>query len=259
MKISEISLSNILNDNSNNNQNYSDESFCLFRNENNNKIDYNLNLEIDDTGLSNLKKEENIDNTKISDNNKPEQNLLGKKIRKTHTKYDFDNIFKKTKSTLLIDLLNFINKLIKKKYNDNIGHDIFLKQLLRIDHKEFSSIDNKVILNKTLKEIFSENSQSKKYSKYNENHNKYLIEQLLNEEDEEKRVFFNKLFNLTFIKCIKHFRGSEIIEELNGLDSLDKFLNKFEDDIEYQENLKFYISQIEEIMERKRKKLKDKN
>ena len=254
------SLSNILNDNSNNNQNYSDELFCFFRNEINNKIDYNLNLENSDTGFSNLKKEENINNTKVSDNNKPKNDLLGKKKqKKIHTKYDFDNIFKKIKSTLLIYLLNFINMIIKKIYNGNIGHDIFLRQLLRIDNKEFSSIDNKEILNKTLKDIFSENSLSKKYSKYNENHNRYLIEQLLNEEDEEKRVFFNKLFNLTFIKCLKHFRGSEIIEELNGLVSLDKFLNKFEDDIEYQENVKFYVSQIEEIMERKRKKPKDKN
>ena len=254
------SLSNILNDNSNNNQNYSDELFCFFRNEINNKIDYNLNLENSDTGFSNLKKEENINNTKVSDNNKPKNDLLGKKKqKKIHTKYDFDNIFKKIKSTLLIYLLNFINMIIKKIYNGNIGHDIFLRQLLRIDNKEFSSINNKEILNKTLKEIFSEKPLSKKYSKYNENHNRYLIEQLLNEEDEEKRVFFNKLFNLTFIKCLKHFRGSEIIEELNGLVSLDKFLNKFEDDIEYQENVKFYVSQIEEIMERKRKKPKDKN
>ena len=254
----ENSLSNILNDNSNNNQNIADEFFYLFRNEINNKIDYNLHLENSDTGLSNLIKEENIDNTKVSDNNKPNNNLLGRK-KKSHTKYDFDNIFKKIKSTLLVYLLNFINMLIKKIYNDNIGHDIFLKQLLRIDNKEFSSIDNKEILNKTLKDIFSENSLSKKYSKYNENHNKYLIEQLLNEEDEEKRVFFNKLFDLTFIKCLKHFSGSEIIEELNGLFSLDNFLNKFEDDREYQENVKFYISQIEEIMERKRKKTKVKN
>ena len=251
-------LSNILNDNSNNNPNYSDEFFYLFRNEINNKIDYNLNLENSETGFSNLKKEENIDNTKISDNNKPKDNLLGRK-KKIHTKYDFDNIFKKIKSTLLIYLLNFINMLIKKIYNDNIGHDIFLKQLLRIDNKEFSSINNQELLNKTLKEIFSENSLSQKYSKYNKKHNRYLIEQLLNEEDEEKRVFFNKLFNLNFIKCLKHFSGSEIIEELNGLDSLDKFLNKFEDDIEYQKNVKFYISQIEEIMKRKKKKPKDKN
>ena len=254
----ENSLLNILNNNSNKSQQYSEEFLNLFGNENNNIIGNFLNLEDCETGLSNLKKVGNVNNNKISENNKPENNLLRNK-KKTHTKYDFDNIFKKTKSTLLIDLLNFINKLIKKKYNDNIGHDIFLKQLLRIDNKEFSSIDNKEILNKTLKDIFSENSLSKKYSKYNENHNKYLIEQLLNEEDEEKRVFFNKLFDLTFIKCLKHFSGSEIIEELNGLVSLDNFLNKFEDDREYQENVKFYISQIEEIMERKRKKTKVKN
>ena len=254
----ENSLLNILNNNSNKSQQYSEEFLNLFGNENNNIIGNFLNLEDCETGLSNLKKVGNVNNNKVSENNKPENNLLRNK-KKTHTKYDFDNIFKKTKSTLLIDLLNFINKLIKKKYNDNIGHDIFLKQLLRIDNKEFSSIDNKVLLNKTLKEIFSENALSKKYSKYNESHNRDLIQQLLNEEDEEKRVFFNKLFNLTFIKCLKHFGGSEIIEELNGLDSFDGFLNKFKDEPEYQKTVKHYISNIEKIMERKRKKTEDRN
>ena len=110
-------------------------------------------------------------------------------------------------------------------------------------------------MNKTIKEIFSENVISKaNLNLYNENHNRDLIEQLLNEEDEEKRIFFNKLFNLTFIECLKHFRGSIIIEELNGLDSWDKFLNKFKDEKDYQENVKYYIFNFEKVTERKRNK-----
>ena len=140
--------------------------------------------------------------------------------------------------------------IINNKYNNNFG-----QKLVKIDNQKLSSKDDKEFLNKTIKEIFSENVISKaNLNLYNENHNRDLIEQLLNEEDEEKRIFFNKLFNLTFIECLKHFRGSIIIEELNGLDSWDKFLNKFKDEKDYQENVKYYIFNFEKVTERKRNK-----
>jgi hypothetical protein len=252
------SISNIFNTDSNGSQSNFDESSYLYKKELNHIIENDLNLENSETGISSLKKEEDINNNKDLKNNELKQNLLGRKKKKKHSKYSTDNIIRKIKSYFLIYLLNFINKLIDNKYNGNIGQDILEKQLLKIDNKKFSSKYDKQLLNKTLEIIFSENI-SGIYQRYNIDHNKVLIIKLLKEEDEGKRECFKKLFNLTFIECLKHFRGSEIIEELNGLVSLDKFLNKFEDDIEYQENVKFYVSQIEEIMERKRKKPKDKN
>ena len=47
-------------------------------------------------------------------------------------------------------------------------------------------------------------------------------------------------------------RGSEIIKELFGLEPLDKFLNLFEDDTDYQENVKYCINNFEEIIGNKR-------
>ena len=224
-------------------------------NEINNENKDSFYLENRETGISNKKKEVNIDNNKILDDNKSKTNFIGKKknnsSKKSHDrKYDGDNIKKKIKSSLLSYLFSFINFIINNKYNNNFG-----QKLVKIDNQKLSSKDDKEFLNKTLKEIFSENMISKaNLNLYNENHNRDLIEQLLNEEDEEKRIFFNKLFNLTFIECLKHFRGSIIIEELNGLDSWDKFLNKFKDEKDYQENVKYYIFNFEKVTERKRNK-----
>ena len=106
-------------------------------------------------------------------------------------------------------------------------------------------------MNKTLKEIFSEDI-STKYISYSISHNRDLIQELINERDEEKRIKFNKLFNLTFFDCLKHFRGSEYIEELQGLDSLDNILEKFEGDEEYLHSFKYYSFNFEEILKRKR-------
>jgi hypothetical protein len=224
-------------------------------NEINHKNEDNFLLDNCETGITNQKKEVNIDNNKILDDNKSKTNFIGKKknnsSKKSHDrKYDGDNIKKKIKSSLLSYLFSFINLIINNKYNNNFG-----QKLVKIDNQKLSSKDDKEFLNKTLKEIFSENMISKaNLNLYNENPNRDLIEQLLNEEDEEKRVFFNKLFNLTFIECLKHFRGSIIIEELNGLDSWDKFLNKFKDEKDYQENVKYYIFNFEKVTERKRNK-----
>ena len=251
------SISNIFNTDSNGSQSNFDESSYLYENKLNHIIENELNLENSETGISSLKKEEDINNNKDLKNNELKQNLLGRKKKKKHSKYSTDNIIRKIKSYFLIYLLNFINKLIDNKFNGNIGQDILEKQLLKIDNKKFSSKDDKQLLNKTLEIIFSENI-SGIYQRYNIDHNKVLIMELLKEEDEGKRECFKKLFNLTFIECLKHFRGSEIIEELIGLDSLDNFLNLFEGDKDYQENVKYCINNFEEIIGKKRSQ-KEKN
>ncbi len=257
-----LNSSFILNSDLKESQNDEESYLDFHNNEINLENEDNFDLENRETGISNKKKKVNIDSNKILDDNKSKTNFLRKKKKnssnkESERKYDGDNVKRKIKSTLLSYLFSFINLIIKNKYNDNIGNDRPLKQLVKIDNQKLSSKDDKEFLNKTLKEIFSEIEITKANLKlYDENHNKDLINQLLNEEDEEKRVFFNKLFNLTFIECLKHFRGSEIIEELNGLVSWDKFVNKFEDGTDYKETVKYYIFNFEKVIERKRKRSK---
>ena len=210
-------------------------------------------------GSLNQEKEIIIENNIFLDDIKSKETFLGRKMKctsekKRYGKYEADKIIKKIKSYLLTCLVKFVNFVLKERYNDNIGHNIFQKQLLKINKKKIlSSKNNNLLLNKTLKEIFSEEI-STKYSNFYENHNRDLIQKLLNEKDEEKRLFFNKLFNLTFIECLKHFRGSENIVELNGLESLDNILKKFKNDKDYIDNFKYFVFNFEEIIFNKRKK-----
>jgi hypothetical protein len=124
-------------------------------NEINHKNEDNFLLDNCETGITNQKKEVNIDN-----NNKSETNFIGKKKnnsnkKEINRKYDGDNIKKKIKSRLLSYLLSFINLIINNKYNGNIGHGASINQLAKIDNQKLSSKDDKEFLNKTIKEIFS--------------------------------------------------------------------------------------------------------
>jgi 5'-deoxynucleotidase YfbR-like HD superfamily hydrolase len=121
---------------------------------------------------------------------------------------------------------------------------------------------NKEFLNKTLKEIFSENI-STKYTRYSPSHNKDLIEFLVNEKDETKKTIFNKIFILTFLDCLKHFRGSALYDELQGMDQLNKYLKEtknVEGDEEYCTIFNYFINNFESIiMEKKPRNRKSQN
>ena len=241
--------------NSFNDEEYSINSFKDHINQKN----WSKNMQLDclDTGISNHKKEDFIDNNNVLNDIEPNINLLGKKKKdlskvKKHDKFSKDNIIKKIKTNLITILLKFINQVIKIKYDGNIGHDVFKKQLLNIDKEEIlSSGSNKPLLKKTLKDIFSGVFNSKYKKNYVEDHNKNLINELLKDKDKEKRDFFKSLFNLTFIDCLNHLRGNNI-EQLHGLGPLNNILKDYEDEPEYKKELEFYFDNFEKIIENSR-------
>ena len=144
-------------------------------------------------------------------------------------------------------------------YNGDIGNGIFKKELQTINQSQKSDATinfNINFLTKKLSEIFSD-TISGRFTNFPPNHNKTLINQLLNEKDEEKKNFFRTLFNLTFIDCLKHFRGEEHINILDGLiyfkDMRDEILNKYEEDgNDYYETLKYYLDNYEQIIYKKK-------
>ena len=203
-------------------------------------------------------------NININDNEKnitKENNteLIQKKRGRTkktgsHNKFSDDNVRRKCKHIILKSTLEFINEMIRIKYDNNIGNGILKKQLLTINQKQKADATvqfNKDFLNKTLKDIFSENISSR-FTIYPFNHNEKLINDLMNNEDEEKRQYFNKLFNLTFTQCLRHFRKTEYIEELQGLKGIDYVKQKYENEPDYLDTLNFYIFNYEEITINKR-------
>ena len=144
-------------------------------------------------------------------------------------------------------------------YGGNIGNGIFKKELhiINKNQKSDATIDfNKKFLHKKLGEIFSENL-STRYTNLPSFHNKRLILSLLNEKDQIKKKYFTDLFNITFLDCLKHFRGEIYINELGGLNCFEndkkKILDKYsEDGDDYVETLKFYLDNFENIINRKR-------
>ena len=117
---------------------------------------------------------------------------------------------------------------------------------------------NKDFLEKTLVVIFSRDISSK-YSRHPSTHNKKLIESLINDKDEKKRSIFNKIFNLTFIDCLNHFRGSKKFEELDGMNNLEDYLKEQrhnDDDEEYCSLFKYFVNNFEKIILNKKERIR---
>ena len=193
--------------------------------------------------------------------------------QKIHSKFSNDNLTKKCKNIVLKSALESINKKIEEKYKNNIGFGKFNKklQILNQENKVKSTAkDDKLFLHKTLKEIFSDNISSRLYN-YSENHNKVIIESLINDEDEEKRIYFNNLFNITFLEYLNYFMSSETCN-LNNNSILYGFKDfSFIKDSLIQNNGEYYVNTLieylknfKEIINKKRsrnskKKLKEKS
>ena len=167
-----------------------------------------------------------------------------------HDKYSDDNIIRKCKHLILNCIMNFINEKIKEIYNGNIGNNIFKKELLTLNKFQKSNAQinyNKEFLTKTLEEIFSETISSR-FTNYLPQHNKNVIKSLENEEDIEKRKYFQKLFNLNFLQCLKHIRKEEFFEELNGLKNFNEIKDELIEEKEYISILEYYIDNYEVII-----------
>ena len=201
-------------------------------------------------------------------NAKKRKGLLGRKRKgdstsSSHSKYSDDNLRRVSKHLVLDSDFKLINKKIEEKYNGNISHGIFVKQLLILNKKNISDTSiqpNKDFLKKTLGEIFSENISSR-YTTYNPCHNNLLINELINEKDKDKKNYFEKLFSITFVDSLKHFRGTQKIEELEGMKGFNDIKSKYKDDADYLKSLEYYIMNYEEILNNKRikKPRKEKN
>ena len=169
-----------------------------------------------------------------------------------HTKYAFDNMVRKTKSMIIKLLLNFINKKILVIYDGKIGHGDNIKKLFLMNQAQVSNANinfNRAFLERTLGEIFSADL-SKRISNYKKNHNKTLIEELINEKDKEKKEYFNCLFNLTFSDCLKYFRSSNNANNPKYIyiEGLTKFCDLENDSKFKQQNDEKFIEHMKEFI-----------
>ena len=219
-------------------------------------IDININ-EILSFNKINLKTDDgkNEDNTYNSLKRKRGRNGPGC-TGGEHNKFSDDNLRRKVKHLVLKNVFDFINEKIRSMYRV-INKGIFTKQLLTINQKQISDatiLFNKKFLEKPLKDIFSVEI-SKRYTNYLESHNKNLINFLMNEEeDENKRVYFNNLFNLKFIECLEHFRGTADYIHLEGMKTFDEIKDDFAKDKNYLDVLTKYVEEYENITRNKKER-----
>ena len=178
-----------------------------------------------------------------------------------HNKFSDDNVRRRVKHLCFKYLLLFINIQIKKKYNNKIGQGIFQKQLQTLNQSQISNAKitfNQELLEKTLSVIFSDKVTGK-LTNIPRDHNRDLIQRLINEEDIEKRNYFQDLFNLKFKDCLEHFSGNKVVEELEGMELFNEiseikseYLEKYEDGKEYIQQLEYYLKNFETIIKNKR-------
>lgn len=211
-----------------------------------------------DNSIKKIKK--SIENNEKNESNN--KNIKNCKKNKNST----ENLPRKIKNLALDLILNFFNRKIKEIYNNELGNYINRKELLRINQEQKQKMNrnyNETLLDKTMEKIFSVNI-SKKYTNYPLTFNKELINNLLNEKDEEKKIKLNSLFNKTFRQCIKHLRGDEIIDGLEGLEKeyIEYIKRKFNDleenEVEKNYKSKFFeiFNNFENIFNKKEKKEK---
>jgi hypothetical protein len=211
--------------------------------------DQNYIVENADNNVNDENNENDDDDNANNNNNnkKPSSTTTGQK--KKHDKYADDNVIKKCKNILIDCLFSFINEKIRRLYNNNIGKGIFTKQFKKLDKTKLASTtvkDNKELLHKTLEDIFSDISG--KIDSCLKDFNKNLIKLLKDEKDYNKKKYFQKLFNLTFLQCLNHFNGKVCHEELCGMTNMKKKIEKFSQDEDYIKVLEYYFVNFDSII-----------
>ena len=256
-------LTNTINTNGKNNIDKSIEININKNKANNNNEILNNNINIINT-INNIDSKSNnvtniISNNNIDDNKSKKNNtILNKKTKRgtdsTNNKTNNSKYITKIKIKNLDNIIDFINEKIKTKYYGNTGKIIIKKEILNIDKRKLyhsSAEFDKKFLNKTLKEILSDEI-SGKYSYYPPDYNKHLIQDLINEEN--TGLYFKKLFELTFLNCLEHIRGTKFFEELDGLVNIDEIFNDegFEKDKDEIDIYKRFMLDYEGFINRKK-------
>ena len=219
--------------------------------------------------------DKNIQQKKRKRKNNKKENKLGRKTKResnvedkykkenTHDRFSDDNMRKKCKNIIIKHLQQFINDQIKEYYKDNIGNGPNKKELKILGQGERakSTVElDKVFLEKKLIDIFSQNISSR-CCNFDQNHNKGIIEELINDKDEKKKKYFENLFNIKFSDFFKYLKGDIDLKELNGFKflSLIKEELKINYDEEYINYLIDYLKNFEEKILNKPKNKKSKD
>ena len=196
-----------------------------------------------------------VKNNKQKNLGRKRKGVSNKKCR--HTKFSDDNTRRKIKRIIISELQDYINKKIKVIFENETGNGLIEKKLMKLAQDQISEAGvefDQQFLYKKLKDIFSEKVTSR-ITNYTLDRNKEVIDELLNDENEERRNFFKGLFDITFGDCIKYFRGDYLYNEyLQGLKKFSDIQEQMEKDqgIMFTKHFIKYLYNYEKIINNKR-------
>ena len=214
---------------------------------------FNKINKIKDTKQTNELSKEDLKNIHSHIKKAKGRKLKNSKEQGFHNKFTFDNIIRKIKAISMKSFFNFFNNKIKEVYKDSEVKSLWgLKKLNQSQIKNSNIEYNRLFFEKSLKDIFSDNITTK-WKTEERDHNKKLIEKLLNEENKEKKIIFEKILNYKFIDIVKYLRGErEGLDQLKGLDFDEYMWNKIKKDENYLIIFKNNMENIEKLIQNKK-------
>ena len=220
---------------------------------------FNKINKIKDTKQTNELSKEDLKNIHSHIKKAKGRKLKNSKEQGFHNKFTFDNIIRKIKAISMKSFFNFFNNKIKEVYKDSEVKSLWgLKKLNQSQIKNSNIEYNRLFFEKSLKDIFSDDITTK-WKTEGRDHNKKLIEKLLNEENKGKKIIFEKILNNKFIDIVKYLRGErEGLDELKGLDFDEYMWNKIKKDENYLIIFKNNMENIEKLIQNKKPRIKKK-
>lgn len=219
---------------------------------------YSSNLSQNENSCSNnfIQKEKLFYITKEPKKKKKRGRKKNSSMGGKHTKFCYDNMTRKFKRVFFESILNFIKSSMKKVQTS--ANKYVKPILLKIKQNFISNTNvnfNKNLIQKKLREIFSNNISSK-FSNYGLDYNRKLIEKIYNEKIQTKVI---DILEMTFLECLEHLRGSKHYEQLEGLEhAYGIVINELEnkENEEYMGNFKEFVNRFEQYYENKRSREK---
>ena len=195
--------------------------------------------------------------------------ILGKKREFAnggkHNKFWEDNMTRKLKTKLFDSVLYFVNSSIKpvqiqnpNTHSKKIKYSkLFFMKINQKTIKDTSVLKNRALLNKKLKDIFSEDI-SLKMESYGLGYNRDVLSKIESQEIDGVKIQSKTLAILerTLLECLEHFRGTKYYDELKGLElEYDKVIDAMKckgEEEEYIKKFKEFAAGFEKYYEEKK-------
>ena len=195
---------------------------------------------------NNIDEQENKKKKSKKDNKQENKDFLNKKkgrkkidkifneedreIEEGHNKFSEDNIMRKIKTNIIEFIIINLDESLKNKNMTFLKINKHLSENLKRDY-------NMNLMNRTIKDIFSNESIRAKYKRKNYD-NKILIDKIFNEKYEKETI---KILNKTYYDMVVKIREK-------NLDSfLDKIIKK-ENNMQKKSNIEEYMNLLKDLL-----------